>query len=751
MNTEGLLNVIVGVEGADKVIGLFKDIGNAAVDTAVKADRMSQMMEAASGTMGVAAKNMEFVKQISKQMGTELYASADAFAKLTASTRGTTLEGEQTKKMFEALTAANSKLGGSTADLSGMILSFSQMISKGVVSMEELRGQLGERLPGAMKMAADSMGITTQALIDQVSKGQVLAEDLLPKLADAINKTYNDGKFDSAASNINRVTNEWENFKVSVTNTEFVNSSLKSVADRIKDMTMFAEYLKATFLEFNTAQRVHTLQEIASRSEYGVEKDPRIEAFKELRKQQSEYTKAQKEVAALENQPRRMGDTDRIEKLNEAKKKLSEITNSYVIASDAVRKFDVEARDVNKKIDERANIKPQYITETSDFVAKKEIDKIKKFQNEREEQLKAEQRNWQNYIKQYENNATMQLEITAAYKQRELAINKEYDSKIAEEQKRRDAPGIRAQKKEDRDAAKVQREYEAMVERSRDLIASLENDYLNYTGKTFSDSIKKIDALADAQKKTEIEKVRNAHSTGEQLIAANEYLAKVNAAIDAKAAADKQKIAKEAVDKIKDYENDLTMDIAKLNNDRLTQAKLVYDAQTKANKKELDKQVQDAKDSEQKITNAQRLYEQRQTLLDKKYSEEKVRISGSYLEKISLKMRETYSSESSFVDEFSTSMVDTTMNAASGIADAFAQMAVSGKASWADLANSIILEIEKMIAKMMVMYAVQQLVGMAGSFFGGETGGLMSKSVGMDPFNGSGMFSSFANANRKCF
>ena len=42
-----------------------------------------------------------------------------------------------------------------------------------------------------------------------------------------------------------------------------------------------------------------------------------------------------------------------------------------------------------------------------------------------------------------------------------------------------------------------------MVERSRDLIASLENDYLTYTGKTFADSIKKIDALAEAQKKAE--------------------------------------------------------------------------------------------------------------------------------------------------------------------------------------------------------------------------------------------------------
>ena len=700
-----LLNISVGVLGGEQAIKVIGDLGNVAVDTAIKTDRMNSMMTAASGSTKAAAANMEFISRIAKQMGTDIVASANSYSQLVASTRGTVLEGERTQKMFEALSAANTKMGGSVSDLSGMINAFSQMISKGTVSMEELRGQLGERLPGAMKLAADSMGITTQALIDQVSSGNVLAEDLLPRLANAINNTYNDGKFDTAAANINRLNNSWFELKQNIVNSDWINSVVKD----INQLTSVLARNTSTTIENQIAHaqaRIETYKSGGGLSQFMADMtgyDINIE-----------YNRI-----------------DNLKKQLEEKRK-----KEYTQPTDT-------------------GAQSAYVTQTKEFLEKHETDKLKIIENARKKELDENQAAWTRAIKTQENNGKRQLEITEAFKQRELAINKQYDDKMETEQKRLDAPGkraaARAERKEERDAAKAQREYESMVERSRDLIASLENDYLNYTSKTFADSIKKIDALAEAQKKAELDKVINAKLSGEQLAAANEQLAKVNAAIDAKAAADKEKVAKDAIDKIKDYENDLTMDIAKLNNDRLTQVRLVYEAQTKANKKELDKQVQDAKNSQQQIANAERLYEQRQTLLDKKYSDDRVRISGSYLDKLSLKMRETYSNESSIVDEFNTGMVETTMNAANGIADSFAQMAVSGKASWADLANSVILEIEKMIAKMMVMYAVQQLVGMAGSMIGGETGGLINKSVGLDPFNGSGPWMSFANANGNAF
>ena len=41
-------------------------------------------------------------------------------------------------------------MGLSADQTSGVLLALQQMISKGTVQAEELRGQLGERLPGAL-------------------------------------------------------------------------------------------------------------------------------------------------------------------------------------------------------------------------------------------------------------------------------------------------------------------------------------------------------------------------------------------------------------------------------------------------------------------------------------------------------------------------------------------------------------------------------------------------------------------------
>ena len=45
------------------------------------------------------------------------------------------------------------------------MLALAQMASKGTVQAEELRGQLGERLPGAFKIAAAAMGVTQAELV----------------------------------------------------------------------------------------------------------------------------------------------------------------------------------------------------------------------------------------------------------------------------------------------------------------------------------------------------------------------------------------------------------------------------------------------------------------------------------------------------------------------------------------------------------------------------------------------------------
>ncbi|MEI4405933.1 tape measure protein, partial [Streptococcus agalactiae] len=79
------------------------------------------------------------------------------------------------------------------------------------VSMEELRGQLGERLTPAMAIAAKSMGVTTAELEKMVESG-IAAEDFLPKFGAAMEEAF--GGAESANAALNRLKNQFDELMV---------------------------------------------------------------------------------------------------------------------------------------------------------------------------------------------------------------------------------------------------------------------------------------------------------------------------------------------------------------------------------------------------------------------------------------------------------------------------------------------------------------------------------------------------------
>lgn len=160
------------------------------IDVNVQMEATRRALTLLSGGQQQAAKEMDYLKATANRLGMELDAASRAYISLYASTKGTALEGEQTRKVFESITTAMGMLGKSSAETERALAAVSQMASKGTVQMEELKGQLGEALPGAMKAAADGMGVTVQRLMEMVESGDVLAKDLLPKMADGLNKLY---------------------------------------------------------------------------------------------------------------------------------------------------------------------------------------------------------------------------------------------------------------------------------------------------------------------------------------------------------------------------------------------------------------------------------------------------------------------------------------------------------------------------------------------------------------------------------
>ena len=141
------------------------------LDTAIQFEQVGKKLEFATGSTQKAREEFEFIRLTAKRLGIDLLASADGFAQLAAATKGTRLEGEATRNLFIGVSSAAAALGLSVDNTKSVFLALSQIASKGVVQMEELRGQLGERLPQVLQIAAKSLGITTEQLNVLVKRG----------------------------------------------------------------------------------------------------------------------------------------------------------------------------------------------------------------------------------------------------------------------------------------------------------------------------------------------------------------------------------------------------------------------------------------------------------------------------------------------------------------------------------------------------------------------------------------------------
>jgi len=187
------------------------------LDAGIAAEKMGKSLQAALGSMNAAVDAQKFLRQESERLGLVFMDQVKSYTSLAAAARGTALEGEQTQKIFTSITTASTALGLSADETSGALNAIQQMMSKGNVQAEELRGQLAERLPGAFGMAAEAMGVTTVQLNKMLKDGEVLASDLLPKLADVLVNRYGSAATEAAnltQANMNKMITAWTDLKV---------------------------------------------------------------------------------------------------------------------------------------------------------------------------------------------------------------------------------------------------------------------------------------------------------------------------------------------------------------------------------------------------------------------------------------------------------------------------------------------------------------------------------------------------------
>ena len=197
-------------DGVGYLVNKVKELGAAFVKTIADTESLRRGLNAVYKDVGTTAQQMLFLRRTALDAGVAVGDLGPSFLKFSAATKSANIGIQTTNELFAAVTRAAGTLGLNGEQVSGMLEALGQMASKGTVSLEELRQQLGDRLPGALSLVAQGFGISEAELIKLVESGQLAARDLFPALTQSLQKM---------GGEVTGLTPAWQNLKTSLTQT----------------------------------------------------------------------------------------------------------------------------------------------------------------------------------------------------------------------------------------------------------------------------------------------------------------------------------------------------------------------------------------------------------------------------------------------------------------------------------------------------------------------------------------------------
>ena len=181
-------NLIADAVGA--LVERVKDLGKQFVASIVQLDTFRRALNAVYKDTTATANQLAFLRKAALDGGVSVGGLSDSFVKFSASMNSANVPIEQSNALFASLTRATGTLGLGAERTSLALDALSQIASKGVVSMEELRQQLGDSLPGALSLTAKGLGITDAELIKLVESGQLAARDFIPAFTKGLKELH---------------------------------------------------------------------------------------------------------------------------------------------------------------------------------------------------------------------------------------------------------------------------------------------------------------------------------------------------------------------------------------------------------------------------------------------------------------------------------------------------------------------------------------------------------------------------------
>ncbi len=290
-------NELAGALGFTLGIAGTVALGKSIFDTTAKLQSLNLALQQVVGSEEEAARVQTFLSQTAEDYGVNIQTLTQSYIGFYAGAKNAIESGKisaiQIQEIFQSVAKASGALGLSQDQQEGAFLAIQQMISKGNIQAEELRGQLSERLPGAFGILAKSMGVTEIELNKMLKDGKVLAAEVLPEFAKQLEKAYgieNLQRVETLNASTTRLANSWTEFIEALNSGNGVFSSgLVNLIDKLAEAVKGASYLLDA-----EKSREETLAEIRQKGY-----DNTVQYYRKTKEADDEYI-ARKRIQALE-------------------------------------------------------------------------------------------------------------------------------------------------------------------------------------------------------------------------------------------------------------------------------------------------------------------------------------------------------------------------------------------------------------------------------------------------------------------
>ena len=194
-------------------------------------------------------RSLALTRKLAKEYGQDLNDLTNTYAKMRAAGDKAGIAVGTQEKMYKSFIRTFSAFNMTRSESGLAMLALEQMLSKGKISAEELRRQLGEKVPIAMAAMANAAGVPISQLDTLLKQGKLLSSEIMPKFAEELEKMTPNVDTDNIETALRRLRNTFNELigKLDIGNIfkKLVKGFDSFIKHATKSVSNFAAYMAA--------------------------------------------------------------------------------------------------------------------------------------------------------------------------------------------------------------------------------------------------------------------------------------------------------------------------------------------------------------------------------------------------------------------------------------------------------------------------------------------------------------------------